>query len=238
VDETVEYTLRSTNACGASETKTAALHIVGMIEPVRAVAKVTETSLEVKLSLNSIYFPTNLPTQAAPKGGLVPSQQKRLQELADNFKQYLQFRPEAHLILQAHADKRGSAAFNKALSERRAERVRSYLIEQGVSASVIETKAFGSEQNLDAGQVKQLTEQNPNLKPEERQRVLSDLPTFLLANNRRVDVSLSTTGQQSLRYFPLGSEDLKVLIGAPPKAPAKKAPAKAAKRAPAKPVKK
>jgi len=229
VDETVTYTLRSTNACGASDTKTASLHITGMIEPLQGAANVTETSLEVKLSLNSIYFPTNLPTKAAPMGGLVASQQSRLRDLVSNFKQYLQFRPEAHLILQDHADKRGTSAFNQVLSERRAERVRSFLVEQGVSAGEIETKSFGKEQNIDAAQVRTLTEQNPNLSPEDRQRVLNDLATFLLANNRRVDVVLSTTGQASLRYFPLDSEDLRVLIGPPPvnaKAPARKAPAK------------
>jgi outer membrane protein OmpA-like peptidoglycan-associated protein len=230
VDETVTYTLRSANACGASDTKTASLHITGMIEPLQSAANVTETALEVKLSLNSIYFPTNLPTKAAPLGGLVDSQQRRLRDLVGNFKQYLGFRPEAHLILQAHADKRGTSAFNQVLSERRAERVRSFLVEQGVSAGQIETKSFGKEQNLDAAQVRTLTEQNPNLSPEDRQRVLHDLATFLLANNRRVDVVLSTTGQASLRYFPLDSEDLRVLIGPPPvkaKAPARKPAAKA-----------
>jgi hypothetical protein len=235
VDETLTYTLRSTNACGGSDTKTASLHITGSIEVPQAATVApapAEKVLEVKLALNSIYFPTNLPTKAVPNGGLVPSQVRRLRDLAANFQQYLKYRPEAHLILQAHADKRGSAAFNQALSERRAERVRSFLVEQGIPATDIETKAFGSEQNLDAESVKQLTEQNPNLTPQERQRVLRDLPTFLLANNRRVDVALSTTGQQSLRYFPLNSDDLQVLIGAPAKAkqPARKSPAKQSKK--------
>jgi outer membrane protein OmpA-like peptidoglycan-associated protein len=222
IDETVNYTFHSSNACGGSDTRTASLHIVGSIE---APQEATVQALEVKLSLNSIYFPTNLPTVADPKGGLVPSQQQRLQELVTNFKQYVQLRPEAHLILQAHADKRGTVAYNMALSERRAAGVRSFLIEQGIAESDIEDKWFGKEQNLDAAAVKQLTEQNPNITPEDRKRVLKQFPTFLLANNRRVDVVLSTTGQKSLQYFPYNSEDLKVLLGAPPKA--KAAPRKA-----------
>jgi hypothetical protein len=103
--------------------------------------------------------------------------------------------------------------------------VRSFLIEQGIAESNIEDKWFGKEQNLDAAAVKQLTETNPNLTPEDRKRVLRQFPTFLLANNRRVDVVLSTTGQTSLQYYPYNSEDLKVLLGAPPKA--KAAPRKA-----------
>ena len=217
IDETVNYTFHSSNACGGSDTRTAALHIVGSIE---APQEATVQALEVKLSLNSIYFPTSLPTVADPTGGLVPGQQQRLQELVTNFKQYVQLRPDAHLILQAHADKRGSVKYNMALSERRAAGVRSFLIEQGIAESNIEDKWFGKQQNLDAATVKQLTEQNPNLTPEDRKRVEKQLPTFLLANNRRVDVVLSTTGQKSLQYFPYNSEDLKVLLGEPPKAKA------------------
>jgi outer membrane protein OmpA-like peptidoglycan-associated protein len=224
IDETVNYTFHSSNACGGSDSRTASLHIVGSIEVPQGA---TVEALEVKLSLNSIYFPTSLPTVADPKGGLVPSQQQRLQELVTNFKQYVQLRPDAHLILQAHADKRGSVKYNMALSERRAGGVRSFLVEQGIAESNIETKAFGKEQNLDAAAVKQLTEQNPNLTPEDRMRVEKQLPTFLLANNRRVDIVLSTTGQKSLQYFPYNSEDLKVLLGAPPKAEAAPRKAKA-----------
>jgi outer membrane protein OmpA-like peptidoglycan-associated protein len=222
IDETVNYTFHSSNACGGSDTRTAALHIVGSIE---APEEATVEALEVKLSLNSIYFPTSLPTVADPNAGLVPSQQQRLQELVTNFKQYAQLKPGAHLILQAHADKRGSVEYNMALSERRAARVRSFLIEHGIAESNIEDKWFGKEQNLDAAAVKQLTEQNPNLTPEDRERVEKQLPTFLLANNRRVDVVLSTTGQKSLQYYPYNSEDLKVLLGPAPKA--KAAPRKA-----------
>jgi outer membrane protein OmpA-like peptidoglycan-associated protein len=224
IDETITYALHSSNACGGSDTRTAALHIVGSIEVAQGA---TAEVLELKLSLNSVYFPTDLPTKAKPEGGLVPSQRQRLQELVTNFKQYLQLRPDAHLILQAHADKRGSVAYNMALSERRAAGVRSFLIEQGIAESNIESKWFGKQQNLDAAAVKQLTEQNPNLSPEDRERVLRHFPTFMLANNRRVDVVLSTTGQKSLQYYPYNSEDLKVLLGPPPKAKAAHRKAKA-----------
>ena len=80
-----------------------------------AQSAVNEATLETKLTFNSIYFPTNLPTEADPQGGLVPSQSRRLEEIVSNFKEYLTVRPEANLILKAHADQRGSVAFNKAL---------------------------------------------------------------------------------------------------------------------------
>ncbi len=223
IDETVTYTLHASNACGGAETRTAALHIVGSIDVLQAA--VSETTLETKLTFNSIYFPYNLPTKANPEGGLVPSQEKRLDDLATDFKQYLEFRPEAHLILGAHADLRGTSEYNKVLSQRRADRVKSYLIDHGVPVANLETQAFGKEKNLTNKEVLELNEQNPNITPEERQRVAHAIVAFRMANNRRVDIRLSTTGQTSIRFFPYNSEDLKVLLGEP-KPAAKKAPAK------------
>ena len=173
----------------------------------------SEATLETKLTFNSIYFPTNLPTVADPQGGLVPSQERRLEEIVTNFKQYLAIRPEANLILEAHADLRGSVAFNKALSQRRADRVKSYLVEHGIPAERIETQALGKEQNLTDKEVEDLTAQNPNVTPEDRKRVDSNIVAFRMANNRRVDIHLSTTGQTSQRFFPYNSDDLNVLLG-------------------------
>jgi len=223
IDESVTYTLHASNACGASETRTATLHIVGSIDVMQAA--VSETTLETNLTFNSLYFPYNLPTKVDPQGGLVSSQEKRLDEVASNFKQYLGIRPEAHLILEAHADHRGASDYNMALSQRRADRVKSYLVEHGIPAANIETKALGKEQNLTDKEVLELTDQNTNLSPEDRKRVAHNLLAFRMANNRRVDVRLSTTGQTSLRFFPYNSDDLNVLLGEP-KPAAKKAPAK------------
>ena len=169
IDETVTYTLHASNACGGSETRTATLHITGSIDVQQPA--VNEATLETKLTFNSIYFPTNLPTVADPQGGLVPSQERRLEEIVTNFKQYLTIRPEANLILEAHADLRGSVAFNKALSQRRADRVKSYLVEHGIPAERIQTKALGKEKNLTDKEVEDLTAQNPNVTPEDRKRV-------------------------------------------------------------------
>jgi hypothetical protein len=209
VDETVTYALRAGNACGGSETRTATLRITGAIEP--AVSPV-ETTLETRLTMNSVYFPTALPTKSAPEGGLVKSQQGSLTDLADSFKKYLEFRPEAHLIIQAHADVRGSRESNQALSERRSARVKNFLTEQGVPESSLESVAYGSEQNLDAAAVKELVDRNPNLTPEDRQKLLQNWRAIVLANNRRVDIMLSTTQQQSARYFPFNAEDFKELM--------------------------
>ncbi len=228
IDETVTYTLRASNACGGSESRTATLHITGSNDVLQAA--VNEATLETKLTFNSIYYPTNLPTAKDPQAGLVPSQERRLAEIVANFKDYLTVRPEAHLILGAHADLRGSVEFNKALSQRRADLVKTYLVEHGIPAEKIQTEAFGKEKNLTNKEVEDLTNQNPNVTPADRKRVDSNIVAFRMANNRRVDIRLSTTGQTSQRFFPYNSDDLNVLLGeqkpAAKKPVAKKAPAK------------
>ncbi len=209
VDETVTYTLHSSNACGGSDTKTASVHIVGSIESGReAQAEV----LAAKLPGNSIYFATNLPTKRRPEGGLVSSQEQVLQQLADIFKQYNSLLPDAHLILEGRADRRGSVKYNMALSQRRADRVKSFLVSQGLTDGNIETKAFGKSEQMDSATVKQLLEQIPNLTDQDRKNVRRRLPRFVLANNRRVDIVLSTTGKRSTQYYPYTATDLKQLL--------------------------
>jgi outer membrane protein OmpA-like peptidoglycan-associated protein len=169
--------------------------------------------LEARLSLHSIYFVTDYPKIANPKGGLLPSQQKTLIALATDFKEYLQSKPDAKLILGGHADHRGSVEYNLALSERRVARTRSFLVEQGVPEGSIDVKAYGKEANLTTEQVTEEVNNNPELSPEERQRVLKNIVIIRMASNRRVDVTLSTTGQTSVRQFPFNTTDSLTLIG-------------------------
>jgi outer membrane protein OmpA-like peptidoglycan-associated protein len=169
--------------------------------------------LEARLALHSIYFVTNAPHPSNPKGGLLPSQQKTLITLAADFKSYLALKPEAHLILGGHADHRGTEEYNMALTERRVSRTKSFLIEQGVPVGNIDTKAYGKDDNLTTEQVQGELQSNPELTPEERQRALKNIVTIRMASNRRVDVTLSTTGQTSVRQFPFNSTDALTLIG-------------------------
>jgi outer membrane protein OmpA-like peptidoglycan-associated protein len=168
--------------------------------------------LESRLALHSIYFQTARPTLRDPTGGLLDSQQQILKTLASDFKEYLGMRPEAHLTLEGHADPRGSAKYNQILTERRVDRTKNFLIRQGVPAANLEVKAFGDEQNLTDDEVKEAVQRNPELNREDRQKVLNNMHSIILASNRRVDVVLSTTGQQSTRVFPFNVQDSLTLI--------------------------
>jgi len=174
-----------------------------------------DKALEARLALHSVYFPTGQPTEKDPSGSLVASQQKTLTDLASDFQVYLKSKPDAHLTLEGHADQRGSDALNQALSERRVARVKSVLVQFGVTENAIETKAFGKQHNLTVQEVKDSIEKNTNLTAEERRRALARIEVIKLASNRRVDVTLNAAGQTetSVRQFPFNAEDALTLIG-------------------------
>lgn len=184
--------------------------------------------LESKLALHTIYFATARPTIDHPERGLLDSQAAILEALAADFTSYLKYRPDAHLILSGHADPRGGAEYNKGLTDRRVARAKDFLVEHGVPADHIDTKSFGEEQQLTPDEIKQQMADNPDLTPEERQQLMKNFSVLVLANNRRVDITLSTTGQQSIRRYPFNAKDFLALIstkggkGAETKQPPKK----------------
>jgi outer membrane protein OmpA-like peptidoglycan-associated protein len=156
-------------------------------------------SVEAKLAIRSVFFPTALPTRDKPNVGLMESQQETLTSLAADFKEYLAIQPNAHLVLEGHADHRGAVDSNEALSERRVEITKRFLIGLGIPETNLETKVFGEEENVTSEQVKQMVEQDHNLNQGQKDKILSQLRVVTLAQNRRVDITLSSTGQQSVR---------------------------------------
>jgi len=195
-----------------------------------------DKALEASLALHSVYFQTAQPSPKDPNAGLLPSQQKVLLTMATDFKKYLEAKPDAHITLEGHADIRGTDAYNQALSERRVARVKNFLVEQGVPAGDIDTKAYGKQKNLTVAEVKSSIESRSDLSTEERKRALARLNTIKMASNRRVDITLNSASQAetSVKQFPFNAADAMSLIGgresekkttAKP-APKKKAPVK------------
>jgi OmpA family/PEGA domain len=158
VDETISYALTAANACGGSETKAAAIHIVGSIEPIPEVL------------LHSVFFPTDYPTKRDPSLGLLHSQQEALTNLATGFAKYLEYDPDAKLSLAAYADERGPNQYNQKLSDLRVQRVKDFLVSRGIAESKIETSAYGPDKPLAKSDVIELQAQNPSQPPETRIR--------------------------------------------------------------------
>ncbi|MBZ9568422.1 peptidoglycan-associated lipoprotein Pal [Modicisalibacter tunisiensis] len=69
--------------------------------------------------------------------------------------QYLRRHPDAHVVLQGHADERGTREYNLGLGERRAQAVEQYLSVQGVSPSQIDVVSYGEERPAVEGHSKQ-----------------------------------------------------------------------------------
>jgi outer membrane protein OmpA-like peptidoglycan-associated protein len=192
------------------------------------------SEIEKRLALHSVYFPTAQPPKTKPNAGLAASQQYILMDLAKDFSAYLATKPDAKLTLEAHADQRGSDAYNQALTERRAGSVKAFLVKRGVPEANIETRAFGKQENLTPEQVQQQIQSDPQLSPEERQRIMKNMRTIVLANNRRVDILLQVPGrppEASIRQYPFNAADALSLIGGREKPTA---PKKAKKAAPKK----
>ncbi|MDJ0803726.1 MAG: peptidoglycan-associated lipoprotein Pal [Desulfobacterales bacterium] len=53
------------------------------------------------------------------------------------------------VVIQGHCDERGTAEYNLALGERRAESARAYLIDLGIASSRLSTISYGEERPLD-----------------------------------------------------------------------------------------
>jgi len=192
VNETKKFTLNATNVCGGSATQTASLHITGSVEPIPTVV------------LQSVFFPTDYPDAKHAQTGLVRSQQLALATLAGSFKRYLEYDPDAKLSVEAYADTRGSVRHNSDLSERRVQRVKQYLVQQGVPADKVQTAFYGKERPMDRNTVKNLEAANPNQPPKAR---LRNATGDWLAYNRRADIVLLPSGKKSLQYFPHSADD-------------------------------
>jgi len=52
----------------------------------------------------------------------------------------------------------------------------------------------------------------PQLESGAKDKILKNLKVVTLAQNRRVDITLSSTGQQSVRQFPFNAEDALTLL--------------------------
>ena len=64
---------------------------------------------------------------------------------------YLSQNPSAKIVLEGHADERGTREYNIALGERHGNAVSRYLVVQGVSIEAIEVVSFGEERPVNSG---------------------------------------------------------------------------------------
>ncbi|MFN3559047.1 MAG: peptidoglycan-associated lipoprotein Pal [Brevundimonas sp.] len=75
---------------------------------------------------------------------------------------WLQRYPNVTIRIEGNADERGTREYNLALGARRAESIRTYLIERGVNAARIDTISYGKERPIAAGSTEESWARNRN----------------------------------------------------------------------------
>ena len=75
---------------------------------------------------------------------------------------WLQRYPQVTVRIEGNADERGTAEYNLALGARRAESIRTYLVQRGIPAGRIDTISFGKERPIAAGSTEDAFARNRN----------------------------------------------------------------------------
>jgi outer membrane protein OmpA-like peptidoglycan-associated protein len=68
--------------------------------------------------------------------------------ILDEAAQALKDNPDVNVTIEGHTDSIGSDSYNQALSERRAQAVKAYLVSQGVAASRLSTEGKGESEPI------------------------------------------------------------------------------------------
>jgi peptidoglycan-associated lipoprotein len=76
---------------------------------------------------------------------LTDDARRSLEDLA----QALKANPTFGVLIEGHADERGTTEYNLALGQRRAQAAKDYLVSLGIAADRIDTTSFGEERPLD-----------------------------------------------------------------------------------------
>ncbi|MGM0703564.1 MAG: TolC family outer membrane protein [Pseudomonadota bacterium] len=129
-------------------------------------APAPEREPDVTLSADALF--------AVNSAELGPDARSELDSLAEQIRQRDDL---ARVFIAGHADNTGSDAINDPLSQRRADSVASYLVSQGVSADLIQTRGYGS-----------------------RQPVASNDSADGRRQNRRVEVTLESRGESAANF--------------------------------------
>ena len=91
-----------------------------------------ESARGLIVNMSDVLFDTGSAT-------LKPGAREKLARIAGVLLAY----PSLHVAVEGHTDNVGEYAYNQSLSERRAEAVRTYLVEQGIPQPTIEAMGFG-----------------------------------------------------------------------------------------------
>lgn len=136
--------------------------LVAAAKSLEGMAKLQQEPDRMVITLNgAVLFKHN-------SAELLPMARERLREVAQVLKEYDEGN---QIVIEGHTDSRGSAEYNRSLSERRARSVRQFLVSEGVAEAIVSALGRGEDEPIDS-----------NDSAEGR------------ANNRRVEIEISKSG--------------------------------------------
>ena len=119
-------------------------------EPQKEPVAITSAEEKKTITFPDIYFDFN-------KKRISASEESKLQQILATLKE----NPEMKVCVKGWCDTKGSKAINKRYSEARAQAVKKWLVEQGISADRIETTGMGSDFNeADAAKARRASTEN------------------------------------------------------------------------------
>ena len=154
------------------------------------------------------FLPDRLSYRGGPDAGTRSQSAGSIDSPRHRIQTVSRIRPGAKLSLGGYTDERGADKYNDSLSELRVQRVKDFLVSQGISAEKIDSSAYGKQKPLDKATVSNLQTENPNKPPEQWVR---DSRATWLAYNRRVDIVLLPANAESVRLYPNQAPDSQIL---------------------------
>jgi outer membrane protein OmpA-like peptidoglycan-associated protein len=87
---------------------------------------------------------------------LLPGARERLAKVSGIVLAY----PSLHVAIEGHTDSIGSDDYNQQLSERRAQAVRDYFVQQGINSSAVEAHGYGKTEPIASNDTTEGRQQN------------------------------------------------------------------------------
>jgi len=109
----------------------------------------TQASLEAFAGTDRVFF-------AFDSSELSPAARQTLQRQSE----WLQSHRQVDVVIEGHADERGTREYNLALGDRRATAVKNYLVALGISPQRVETISYGKERPAVLGSGEEVWRQN------------------------------------------------------------------------------
>jgi peptidoglycan-associated lipoprotein len=138
-NNSTQYTLTATGP-GGSRTASASVNVTAPPPPAPPPAPKPRASLSERLStqVQDAYFDYD-------KSDIREDARSTLTRNADAIRAILSDFPDANIVVEGHADERGSAEYNLGLGDRRATSAKEFLVQLGVPADRLKTISYGKE---------------------------------------------------------------------------------------------